>query len=165
MQDGQRDQPEDSDGVQTREEFTSPLWDAARAVEATTLSLMTGEKAAALSRAMGELTYVGREVYKEVNWQKLIIEMLSMDLWVKKGAGQQLTEEVLETSRTAAHHRDAQYGPVGQEGCRAAEEVLETSRTAAHHRDATVTTDVQREVVVLRCYSVSWTRSGGVFHG
>ena len=116
--------------------FTSPLWDAARAVEATTLSLMTGEKAAALSRAMGELTYVGREVYKEENWQKLIIEMLSMDLWVKKGAGQQLTEEVLETSRTAAHHRDA-----------------------------TVTTDVQREVVVLRCYSVSWTRSGGVFHG
>ena len=79
--------------------FTSPLWDAARAVEATTLSLMTGEKAAALSRAMGELTYVGREVYKEENWQKLIIEMLSMDLWVKKGAGQQLTEEVLETSR------------------------------------------------------------------
>ena len=69
--------------------FTSPLWDAARAVEATTLSLMTGEKAAALSRAMGELTYVGREVYKEENWQKLIIEMLSMDLWVKKGAGQQ----------------------------------------------------------------------------
>ena len=53
--------------------FTSPLWDAARAVEATTLSLMTGEKAAALSRNMGELTHVGREVYKEVNWQKYII--------------------------------------------------------------------------------------------
>jgi len=67
---------------------------------------------------------------------RVVVLMLSMDLWVKKGAGQQLTEEVLETSRTAAHHRDA-----------------------------TVTTDVQREVVVLRCYSVSWTRSGGVFHG
>ena len=53
--------------------FTSPLWDVARAVEATTLSLMTGEKAAALSKAMGELTHVGREVYKAVNWQKYII--------------------------------------------------------------------------------------------
>ena len=53
--------------------FTSPLWDAVKAVEVTTLSLMTGEKAAALSSAMGELTHVGREVYKEVSWLQYII--------------------------------------------------------------------------------------------
>ena len=126
VQDGQRDQPEDSDAVQTREEFTSPLWDAARAVEATTLSLMTGEKAAALSRNMGELTHVGREVYKEVNWHR-------EDKSQGEGGG-----------------ADAQYGPVGQEGCRAAvtEEVLETSRMKVTYLGGhdTVESDVQREV-------------------
>ena len=45
---------------------------------------------------------------------------------------------------------DAQYGPVGQEGCRAAvtEEVLETSRMKVTYLGGhdTVESDVQREV-------------------
>ena len=47
--------------------------DAIRAVENTTPSLMSGEKAATLSSAMGELTYVGRGVYREQNRKVIII--------------------------------------------------------------------------------------------
>ena len=47
--------------------FVDRKEDAIRAVETATLSLMTGEKAATLSSAMGELTHVGRGIYEVVN--------------------------------------------------------------------------------------------------
>ena len=58
--------------------------DAYRAVEIAMLSLITGVKAATLSRAMGELTDVGREVYKVVNgWNYFIVEIPTLMTGVK----------------------------------------------------------------------------------
>jgi len=64
--------------------FMNYQLDAVRAVETATLSLITGVKAATLSRAMGELMHVGRGVYKEVNgWKYIIAEITSLMTGVK----------------------------------------------------------------------------------
>merc|ERR1711892_1165424 len=64
--------------------FMNYQLDADRAVETATLSLMTGVKAATLSRAMGELTHVGRGVYKVVNgWNYIIVEITNLMTGVK----------------------------------------------------------------------------------
>merc|ERR1719186_771994 len=64
--------------------FMNYQLDAVRAVETATLSLITGVKAATLSRAMGELMHVGRGVYKEVNgWKYIIVEITNLMTGVK----------------------------------------------------------------------------------
>ena len=65
-------------------QFMNYQLDAVRAVEIATLSLITGVKAATLSRAMGELMHVGRGVYKEVNgWNYIIVEITTLMTGVK----------------------------------------------------------------------------------